>query len=163
MSLCPCLRLVNSLRMASTVLAGSTSDLLEFPGPLIQGEKVLPSWSHHCKRWWDGRMYLGRYVLSECDWPTNRHHDVEEHQHCRLLSFARQFWIKSLFCSISIGMVFSRKEVTGQTVRLVSPSVLSLLAIPFCISSRFQIKQEHSGTIHITVGSIMATNRRALM
>jgi len=54
-------------------------------------------------------------------------------------------------------MAFSKKEVAGRTVLLVSTSALSLLDIPFCISSAFQIKQERFGTIRITVSPMMVT------
>ena len=60
-------------------------------------------------------------------------------------------------------MAFSKKEVTGRTVLLVSLSVLSLLDIPFCISSTFQIKQERFGIIHTTVGSRLPIINSALM
>lgn len=49
-------------------------------------------------------------------------------------------------------MASSKKEVTGQTDLLVSLSALSLLEIPFCIISKFQIKQAHFGIIHMIVG-----------
>lgn len=95
---------------------------------------------------------LGRRVLSKCDWSINGHNDVEEHQHCMYLRPIRViFNVKSWLWSISIGMGFSKKEVIGQMALLVSPSALSLLEIPFCIISEFRIKQEHFGTIHITV------------
>lgn len=144
--LCVHLDLVYSLGMASTVLAGSAPDMLDFPGPIIRGNKV--SILLHLLQILMQRSNVGRYVFSECDRSINRHYNAEEHQYCRFLSFN----IKSkLNLSISIGMACSKKEVTGRTVRMVSPSALLLLAILFCISSQFQIKQERSGTIRIIV------------
>jgi hypothetical protein len=60
-------------------------------------------------------------------------------------------------------MACSKRGVTGRTVLLVSTSVLSLLKIPFCISSRFQIKQERFGTIRMTVSSPTAIYKFTLM
>ena len=54
-------------------------------------------------------------------------------------------------------MACSKMGATGRTVLLVSTSALSLLTIPFCTSSRFQIKQERFGTIRMTVSSPTAT------
>ena len=95
---------------------------------------------------------LGWHILSKCDRSINRHNDVEEHEYCRFPSCHLYANVESWLRSISTGMASSKKEVTGQTDLLVSLSALSLLEIPFCIISKFQIKQAHFGIIHMIVG-----------
>lgn len=51
----------------------------------------------------------------------------------------------------STGTVSSRKTRHGRTVQSELTSVLSRLVTLSCTSSRSPTKQEHSGTIHITV------------